>query len=119
MLTDLKLMDMKAEIISSVTEGRTSHSSELTHLEANLVIRKLQEIKEDRVGRMRNKIVHLLCLYGMTEAGQPDYPRINKYIQNIGSRNPRRKKLYNLSPGEMRNVLTQVEIMVNKTLKAV
>lgn len=117
LLTDLNLMDMKEDVILSVTDGNKSDSRDLTNLEANMVLRKLQEIREDRVKKMRGKIIHLLCLYGMTEAGQPDYKRINKFIQNIGVRNPKRKVLYNLSPGEMRNVLTQVEIMVNKTLK--
>ncbi len=118
LLNELHIMDQKAVLVDSITHGRTDSSSEMSELEANLFIRKLQEIKEDKVKAMRGKIVYYLCLYGMTNnTGRPDYDRINKFIRNIGKNNPKQKLLFNLSPKEMRNCLNQVEAMYKKELR--
>lgn len=115
LLTELGIMNFKAEMIAQITEGKKHRARDINNREANLLIKWLQEMKEEKVKRMRGKIIHYLCLYGMTDsAGNPDYNRINGFIKNIGSRNQRKKLLYNLSPEEMRAVLTQVESMVTK-----
>lgn len=61
--------------------------------------------------KMRGKIIHFLCLMGMVKQGKPDYDRINEFIINIGSRNPKKKILNYLYHDELQEVLTQVESM--------
>lgn len=118
LLADLETYTTKTDVVDHVTNGRTIKISDLTHLEANLVLRKLMEMQEVARRKMRGSIIYHLCTgMGMTDAtGEPDWDRINGFIKNIGSRNPRRKKLYNLNVGEMRNVLTQVQMMCKKEL---
>lgn len=71
---------------------------------------------------MRGKIIHYLCLMGMTELSAdktkmvPDYDRINAFIQEIGSRNPKGKILNYLYEDELQSVLVQVEAMYRKEL---
>lgn len=117
LLSQLGMQSVKEKLVSDCTDGRTTHVSEMQNHEANLLIRHLQQVREDRVVQMRKKIIHNLCLYGMTDqAGKPDYNRIDLYIQNIGSRNSGKKRLLYLSPKEMLDVLNQVTAMVKKTL---
>jgi len=119
LLHDTRLKDMKENLVLDFTYGRTPHITEMTNIEANLLVKHLQDIKESKVRAMRGKIIHLLCVYGMVLSnGKPDYNRINNFIQNIGSNNPRKKKLFTLSPTEMRKVLNQVDQMMIKTLNA-
>lgn len=65
-------------------------------------------------GFMGRKIIHLLCEYGMVIDTKPDYNRINKFISEIGSRNPRKEQLWGLNYDEMHAVLNQVELMHKK-----
>lgn len=115
---EAKLTDEQVEgLVLHVSNDQTMDMNELTNTGLNLLIRKLQQIQEDRKRRMRGKIIYYLCRYGMVLPGdKPDYQRINRYIRNIGANNPREKKLYDLSPEEMRNCLNQVEQMVKKEL---
>lgn len=65
--------------------------------------------------RMRGKVIHYLCLLGYTDdSGQADYGRINEFIVNIGSRNPRRVILNYLYKDELLAVLNQVEAIYKK-----
>ena len=73
--------------------------------------------------KMRGKIIHFLCLMGMTKPSTDksksvaDYDRINAFIQEIGSRNPRGKILNYLYEDELKAVLNQVEAMYRKELE--
>ena len=117
LLNETGLTDDKNHLVSGFTDGRTIHISEMSPAEANLLIKNLSAIREQKVKKMRAKIIHLLCLYGMvTGQGKPDFDRINRFVQNIGSNNPKKKKLYVLSPREMRLVLNQVDVMMHKEL---
>ena len=72
--------------------------------------------------KMRAKVIHYLCLMGYTKPSKdntkmvPDYVRINAFIQEIGSRNPKGKILNYLYENELRDVLVQVEAMYRKEL---
>ena len=117
LLKDTKLIEVKDKLVTEFSAGRTTHVSDMSNSEANLLINHLNKAKEERVVRMRKKIIHLLCIFGMTnDKGQPDLDRIQAYIKGIGSRNPKKRGLYQLSTVEIRSVLNQVEQMVNKTL---
>lgn len=119
MLTDLKNHVSKDEVVSTVTDGRTRSLKGVTYLEGNLIIKMLTGLQEEARKKMRGSIIYHLCTgMGMTDRnGDADWTRINRFIQGIGSRNPRKKKLFNLSIGEMRDVLTQVQMMVKKELR--
>ena len=117
LLSELKVKENKEWMVEGFTDGRTSHISEMTRAEQEQMLTSLQDMREDKVKKMRAKIVHLLCVYGMTDGMErPDYKRINAYIKAIGKNNPKQKLLYYLSPDEMRKVLNQVEKMVTKTM---
>jgi hypothetical protein len=117
LLKDTKLIEIKDKLVIEFSAGSTTHVSDMSYTEANLLIKYLQDAKEERIVRMRKKIIHLLCIFGMTNAqGQPDIDRIQRYIRGIGSRNPKKRGLWQLSVSEMRDVLNQVDRMVNKTL---
>ena len=72
--------------------------------------------------KMRAKVIHYLCLMGFTKPNADkekmvaDYDRINAFIQEIGSRNPRGKILNYLYESELKDVLVQVEAMYRKEL---
>lgn len=118
LLSQLNLMDQKADLVAQFTNGRTMSSKEMSIDEARALIKALEDQKEQRTKKMRAKIIHLLCLLGMTLAdGSPDYPRINRFVSGIGSRNPKRKNLLFLDPKETWAVLCQVEQMYAKELK--
>lgn len=66
--------------------------------------------------RMRGKIIHIMCTAGgyTLPDGKADYDRINNYIKNIGSRNPRKVILNFLYHKELEQVLTQIEQIFTK-----
>lgn len=100
--------------IEAVT-GRDIEIHLLTNTETNLVMKYLMECQSNKRSTMQRKIIHLLCLYGMTNtAGNPDMTRIDNFIKGIGSRNPKKRKLYSLSVKETLDVLNQVERMIKK-----
>jgi hypothetical protein len=90
---------------------------ELSYFESNLLIKELQEEVDRHLGKTQRKVIHLMCLAGyVAEDGKPDYARINKFLQGIGSRNPGKKKLFNLNKTELNAVCTQVEQMAKKIM---
>lgn len=114
----LNLMEQKADLVRQYTNGRTLSTREMDNVEALALIHALEGDREQRSKAMRGKIIHYLCLLGMTlEDGSPNYDRINGWVQNrTGSRNPRKKKLLYLTPAELLAVLTQVEAWYKKEL---
>lgn len=111
----------------NVSGGRTESTKELYESEVDYIIAQLQKLnpKQQSVNdaypqrkKMRGKIIHYLCLLGYTNNhNQPDWQRIDRFIVNIGSRNPRKVILNYLYPKELTAVLTQVEAMYKKELK--
>lgn len=108
------------------SKGRTESTQELYEFEVEQIIaRLLKETPQAPISeayperkKMRGKIVHYLCLLGYTNLdGKPDYQRIDRFVINIGTRNPRKVILNYLYPDELRSVLTQVEAMYKKETK--
>ena len=117
LLDDLKLKEQKPEMVASITGERTTHVSEMRNGEGNLLIRRLQDMQMDKILPMRKKLIHLLCVYGMTDDdGKGDLERMDAFIKSIGSRNPKKKGLFYLNINETREVLNQVEAMMKKEL---
>ena len=120
LLAELGLQKQKANIVNGITNGRTSSSSEMSYHEAQLMISNLLQQRNDKVKAPRAKLLYLLGVYGMIDgAGKLDYPRINAYIENIGSNNPKRKKsVLHLTIKETLACLNQVQAMVKKELNS-
>lgn len=118
LLHQLGLMDQKKDLVEQCTNGRTSSSREMSRDEADYMVRILQAQKKERTGKQIGKIIHLLSLLGYVRAdGTPDYTRINTFIRNIGSRNPRGVNLNYLTVQELNQVVTQVEQIYKKESK--
>lgn len=110
----------------NASKGRTESTKQLYEFEVDYIIAYLQKLnlKQQPVNeaypkrkKMRRKITHYLCLLGYTDNnGNPDWQRIDKFIVDIGSRNPRKVILNYLYPNELREVLTQVEALYKKEM---
>lgn len=126
LFNDTGKMGHKHTAVFNASKGRTESSKELYEFEVDYIIAELQKINptQQTVGeaypdrkKMRGKITHYLCLLGYTDnKDKPDWQRIDKFIVNIGSRNPRKVILNYLYPEELKAVLTQVEAMYKKEL---
>lgn len=88
----------------------------LRHLIGEANANSREEDRERRRKAMGRKIIARLCELGYVTAGQPDYPRINLFIKEIGRRNPRKVELWGLTYEEMQQVLNQVETRHRKEL---
>ncbi len=115
--------DMSA-LAYSYSNERTASTKELTLSECNKLLEYMAgEATKQKKGRdkMRKKIIHLLCTLAQTPmvdaVGNADYERINAYVQNIGSNNPKKKILNYLYYDELLPVLNQVEAMYKKQTK--
>lgn len=115
LLSQLNLLDQKADLIEQYTDGRTRSSREMSEREAEALVSALKQEKERQTKKSIAKAIHLLCLLGYVRGnGDPDYGRINTFIQNIGSNNPHRKTLHYLNRKELNAVVTQIEAMYKK-----
>lgn len=113
-----QLAQVKESVAMAYSNNRTAKTSELTHVEAEKLIEHLIKQREEKCRPMRAKVIHLMCLMGyVNEKGNADYDRINAFIKNIGSRNPRKKNLYWMNVQTLYAVLNQVQAMYNKSLK--
>lgn len=102
--------------IVAITKDKKSIET-LTDVQINLVLKYLMDALRNQKRPMQRKVIHLLCLYGMTTTdSKPDMTRIDRFIRNIGSRNPRAKGLYSLNHKELHDVLNQVDRMVSKEI---
>jgi hypothetical protein len=118
LLDDLKMKNRKEQMVGVTTGQRTTHVSEMSNAEGNTLIHRLTNLQQERIRPMRKKIIHLLCVYGMTkDDGNGDLDRMDQFVMNIGARNPKKKKLFYLSIHETLQVLNQIEQMVKKELK--
>lgn len=136
----LGIFDDRASIIHSFTNGRAQGITTIGEGDARALCSHLlssrpaaTEPKSQWVpgghvpehvrkswSRMRAKVIALLASPPMNWTAshmpdhKPDYSRIDRYIQGIGSNNPEKKKLSYLTYDEMLAVLKQVEQMVIK-----
>lgn len=118
LLDDLAMKHCKEDMVGVITGQRTTHVSEMSNKEGNTLIRRLTNLQQERIRPMRKKIIHLLCVYGMTkDNGQGDLDRMDDFVKNIGARNPKKKKLFYLNHHETLQVLNQVEQILKKELK--
>lgn len=127
LFNDTQKMGHRHTAAYNASKGRTESTKELYEFEVDYIIAELQKLnpKQQTVNdayperkKMRGKITHYLCLLGYTDSnGKPDCQRIDRFIVNIGSRNPRKVILNYLYPNELKDVLTQVEAIYKKELK--
>ena len=97
LLRKLKLdNDTKSDMVYSITNGRTTHSSELSYTECKLIIDKLQELykttesyRQERIlNNTRWRLIYALRDKGMaTPDGKPDYNRIHEYCRHYWHKN--------------------------------
>ena len=130
------ITDMKEQLISDATNGRTSSIKEMqphelaqlcTNIEGKSATPKKKLKVSDAVLKMRAKVIALLCEIGYTKevqempaaAGEgktvtmPDFERINELVKGLGA-NKKGKILNFLYEGELKEVLAQVEVIVRK-----
>jgi hypothetical protein len=117
LLTKLEIMHLKPQIVASATGQRTSTVTEMTDLECKRLIGSLQADEEREMKPMRGKLIHLLCLLGYVNTfGNADFDRINAFVQQIGTNNPRKQKVFGLTKSELRAVLNQVTVRYKATI---
>ncbi|SHJ75437.1 hypothetical protein SAMN02745146_0078 [Hymenobacter daecheongensis DSM 21074] len=118
LLTQCELEHMKETLVSSFTDERSTSSTDLTEHEAGCLICYLQDEHNQKCKPMRGKVIHYLCLLGyVDDHGKADWARIDNFIVNIGSNNPRRVRLNFLYRSELPKVVSQVEAMYKHETK--
>lgn len=112
--------DDKEALLYSFSDGRATSSTELEPAEAKALLKFLQDRHSEMCKKMRGKIIHYLCLLGYVNSNDtPDWDRINAFIVDLGSNNPRRVILNFLYHSELPAVVTQVEAMYRNETKRV
>lgn len=118
LLKECDFTEQKETLVLAFTEGRASSSKELNAVEAEALLRYLQDEHSKKCKPMRGKIIHYLCLLGYVDAAdRADWGRIDGFVQGIGSNNPRRVRLNFLYYSELPKVVSQVEAMYKHELK--
>ena len=118
LLAQMEISEQKANIVSGSTGGRTGSSSELSYWEASDLIKSLKGQKRAMLGKMQGKVISYLKLCGYVKAnGQEDLERINAFVANIGTNNPRKKGVWDLRKSELLAVLNQVETRYKNALR--
>lgn len=110
LINDLEMDQVaKSERVAYWTNGRTMSSKEMTDGQAESMIGDLSSIHRERVKKLRAKCVKCLADLGYKNGlGNMDWPRINNYIENIGTRNPKRQSLNQMSCKTLRAVAVQL-----------
>jgi len=117
LLAQLEWAGDKQRLVLEYTGGRTASSKDMLSSEADSLIGQLKQEKQRLMKKTAGKVIHLLCLLGyVLSGGEPDYPRINNYVANIGSRNPSKRALHKLTRSELTAVCTQVEQWYKKAI---
>ncbi len=110
LIAQLEIKEQKANLINAYTSNRTASTAEMTFNEAIALIKALQEDKKKQLGKMQGKIIGYMKLMGyVVDSGLEDLKRINNFIINIGTNNPRKAELWYLRKSELIKVLNQVE----------
>lgn len=117
----------KEDVVSSFSNGRTTHVSELTYAEADELINYLQQhTVSDRADKLRKMVLcqfHHLKWYITDKSGliipkdgrpQLDYQRIEKFLVE---KSPAKKTLNEQSIAELEKTAYQLKQIVYNTLK--
>ena len=103
------------EILHSFTCGKTDKLSVLTDDEFNAFVSMLKSEERVMNESMRKAIIGELASIGWTTMeDKPDMDRINKFIKAIGSNNPKKRTVGQLTNSELQYVLTQVRAITKK-----
>jgi len=111
------LKEQKAELVSGVTEGRTSSSSDMTDDEARKLIEAIKPkgainprgIKEAKKTNTIRKCFSLFRTMGYYKGEKPDYDRINNFCK---SRSGAKKNLTDMDEKELSNLIYQLNRIV-------
>lgn len=117
LLTQLNLLEMKANLASQYSTGRTSETSQLTikecsqlimYLESQLQKKEQQQLDEQQlIKRKRGKVLHLAVASGFkNEKGDIDYKRFNAFML---TKSIYKKQLKEYNLGELDKLITQFE----------
>jgi hypothetical protein len=115
LLNSLGWMERKFDILHGYG---VSSTKDLNYSQTKDLLRWLESEHNSHLKRMRGTVIHYLCImpgYAFTTPdNRPDYAKINKFIQELGSTNPKRKPLLELYSKELVAVVTQVKAMYRK-----
>lgn len=118
LLSKLGYMEYKEQIVSSYSNGRVAHSSELYSVEADRAIKglqaewkKKQKSQEDKANTMRRKLIALTYQLNWVVEGKADMERLNNWCVKYGGFS---KKLNEHTLEELPKVITQFEQMIKK-----
>jgi len=110
-------LELQLSVAIKISLDKDIAVDELSHEQANLVHKYLMEEQNAKRSVMQRKIIHLLCLFGMTMPnGSPNMNRIRSFVKGIGSRNPKKLDLYSIPYKLLPGIITQIEMMVNKEM---
>jgi hypothetical protein len=114
LLTQLNLLDMKANLALQYSTGRTAETSKLTVTECKHLImfldgqlqKKEQKHPEQQlIKRKRGKVLHLAIASGFkNEKGDIDYKRFNEFMLH---KSVLKKQLKDYTVQELDNLITQ------------
>jgi hypothetical protein len=112
LLKQKSLIEHKAQIIHSVTYGRTTSSKELTMQEARYIIQQLSD--DEDLSRMKSKVFALAyeagIIYGYTaEDKKMNAAKIDSFLLDRGTI---KKKINDQSKAELIKTVNQFELIV-------
>lgn len=112
LLNQLNIMDMKATLVSEISNGRVSSSKDLTVNEAAELLRYLSQY--DPCDRMRKKCFALAYNAGIIYGETPDDKKMNTAKLNmfLKDRGAVKKELHSMTYPELVKVVTQFEMIV-------
>ena len=115
LLNELGLKDSVADLVSDETNGRTTHTSELTFIECMNLIRRLEQYtrkaqekptpqsKQNRMDKKRKGVIKAICAYG--ELCGLTYTV--DYAKSIATRAAGRDSFNEISEGELTRIYNE------------
>lgn len=120
LMTKAGILKQKADIADSFSEGRTLHLSDLTHdetVELVAYLRKLTGQSANPSDKMSRKILSIAHELDWEQIdGRVDMERLNNWLVKSTAQ---KKPLDKLSHSELTQVVSQIEIVYKKFLKAI
>lgn len=115
LLNELGLKDSVADLVSDETNGRTTHTSELTFIECMNLIRRLEQYtrkaqekptpqsKQNRMDKKRKGVIKAICAYG--ELCRLTYTV--DYAKSIAKRAAGRDSFNEITEGELTRIYNE------------
>lgn len=115
LLNELGLKDSVADLVSDETNGRTTHTSELTFIECMNLIRRLEQYTRkaqekpasrstsDRMDKKRKGVIKAICAYG--ELNGVKYTV--DYAKSMACRAASRDKFNEITEGELTRIYNE------------